>query len=71
MKAAVCSRYGSPEVVQIGDVEKPVPRDNEVLIKVRAASVNRLDLASMRGAPYVVRMLGGRLRNPKDKRFGR
>jgi NADPH:quinone reductase-like Zn-dependent oxidoreductase len=43
MKAAVCSRYVSPEVVQIKDVEKPVPRDNEVLIEDRPASVNPLD----------------------------
>ena len=43
MKAAVYARYGSLDVVQIMDVEKPVPKDNEVLIKVRAASVNPLD----------------------------
>jgi NADPH:quinone reductase-like Zn-dependent oxidoreductase len=39
MKAAVYTRYGPPDVVQITDVEKPVPKDNEVLIEVRAASV--------------------------------
>jgi NADPH:quinone reductase and related Zn-dependent oxidoreductases len=43
MKAAVYSRYGPPDVVHITDVEQPVPRDNEVLIQVRAASVNPLD----------------------------
>jgi NADPH:quinone reductase-like Zn-dependent oxidoreductase len=44
MKAAVYTRYGSPDVVvQFEDVEKPVPKDNEVLLKVRAASVNPLD----------------------------
>jgi NADPH:quinone reductase-like Zn-dependent oxidoreductase len=43
MKAAVYTRYGSPDVVQITDVEKPVPKDDEVLIKVRAASVNPAD----------------------------
>ena len=42
MKAAVYSRYGPPDVVQIQDVEKPVPKDNEILIDVRAASVNPL-----------------------------
>jgi len=47
MKAAVYSRYGPPDVLQIKDVEMPVPTDKEVLIKVRAASVpaNRFNLA--------------------------
>jgi NADPH:quinone reductase-like Zn-dependent oxidoreductase len=49
MKAAVSTRYGSPDVVQIKNVAKPVPRDNEVLIKVRAASVNPLDDGFMKG----------------------
>jgi NADPH:quinone reductase-like Zn-dependent oxidoreductase len=69
MKAAVCSRYGPPDVIQIREIEKPVPRDNEVLIKVRAASANPLDLTAMRGTPYVVRVIGG-LRKPKDTRLG-
>ena len=69
MKAAVCSRYGPPEVVQIRDVEKPIPKDNEVLIEVRAASVNPLDGGSMKGRPYVVRIMTG-LRKPKITRPG-
>lgn len=69
MKAAVYHRYGSPDVVQIEDVEKPVPKDDEILIKVRAASVNPLDWHGMRGSPYVMRMMGG-LREPKDRRLG-
>jgi NADPH:quinone reductase-like Zn-dependent oxidoreductase len=69
MKAAVLRTYGSPDVIQIKDVEKPVPKDDEVLIKVRAASVNPLDRTMMRGMPYLVRMAGG-LRNPKDTRLG-
>jgi NADPH:quinone reductase-like Zn-dependent oxidoreductase len=69
MKAAVYSGYGPPDVVQITDVEKPVPKDNEVLIKVRAASVNPLDWHFMRGTPYFLRMMAG-LRKPKDKRLG-
>ena len=71
MKAAVCSRYGPPHVVQISDVEKPAPRDNEVLIKVRAASLNPLDWHVMRGKPYILRIMGGGLRGPKDTRLGR
>lgn len=69
MKAAVYSRYGPPDVVQIKEVEKPVPKDNEVLIKVHAASVNPLDWHFMRGTPYFVRIPAG-LRKPKDTRLG-
>jgi NADPH:quinone reductase-like Zn-dependent oxidoreductase len=69
MKAAVYSRYGSPDVVQIRDVEKVVPKDYEVLIKVRAASVNPLDWHFMRGTPYFLRIRAG-LRKPKDIRLG-
>lgn len=57
MKAAVYTRYGPPDVVQIKDVEKPVPKDGEVLIKVRAAAVNPADWRLMRGVPPVLRML--------------
>ena len=70
MKAAVYSQYGPPDVVQIRDVEKPVPKDNEVLIKVRAASVNPYDWHFMRGEPYPVRIAAGGLRKPKDTRLG-
>lgn len=69
MRAAVYARYGPPEVVQITDVEKPVPNDDEVLIKVRAASVNPYDWHFMRGTPYPIRIAAG-LRNPKDNRLG-
>jgi NADPH:quinone reductase-like Zn-dependent oxidoreductase len=51
MKAALYTTYGPPDVVQIDDVEKPVPKDNEVLIKIRAASVNPLDGGLMKGKP--------------------
>jgi len=64
MKAAIYTRYGPPDVVQITDLEKPVPKDNEVLIKVRAASLNALDWRLMRGTPYVGRLAFG-LRKPK------
>lgn len=70
MKAAIYTRYGSPNVIQIGDVEKPAPKDNEVLIKVRAASVNPYDWHFMRGEPYAVRIAAGGLRKPKDPRLG-
>ncbi len=67
MKAAVYTRYGPPlDVLQIKDVEKPVPKDNEVLIRVRAASVNPLDGGSMKGGG---RIANG-LRKPKITRLG-
>jgi NADPH:quinone reductase-like Zn-dependent oxidoreductase len=69
MKAAVYTRYGPPDVVQVTDVEKPVPKDNEVLIKVRAASLNPLDWHFMRGTPYAVRIIAG-LRKPKFSGLG-
>ena len=69
MKAAVYTRYGPPEVVQVTEVEKPVPKDNEVLIRVRAASLNPLDWHFMRGTPYAVRIIAG-LRKPKFPGLG-
>jgi NADPH:quinone reductase-like Zn-dependent oxidoreductase len=68
MKAAY-TRYGPPDVIEVSDLDKPVPRDNEVLIKVRAASVNPLDWKTMTGGPYIVRLLLG-LRKPKIKQLG-
>ena len=68
MKAAIRSRYGPPDVVQIGDIEKPVPKDNEILIKVRAAAMNPLDLFHLRGAP-VLRAIPG-MRKPKREVLG-
>ena len=56
MKAAIYTRYGPPDVVQITDAEKPSPKDSEVLIRVHAASVNPLDWHFMRGTPYLVRI---------------
>ena len=69
MKAAIYTRYGSPDVVEIAEVEKPVPKDDEVLIKVRAASVNPYDWHFMRGLPYPLRIVAG-LRKPKNRRLG-
>jgi NADPH:quinone reductase-like Zn-dependent oxidoreductase len=67
MKAITHCEYGGPEVLQIEEIEKPVPNDNQVLVKVRTASVNPLDL-TIRG-PLVIRPLLG-LRKPKDTRLG-
>ncbi len=69
MKAIVYHRYGSPDVLQWEEIEKPTPGDNEVLLRVRAASVNPLDWHFMRGMPYVVRIPAG-LRKPKVTGLG-
>ncbi|MGD1008896.1 MAG: NAD(P)-dependent alcohol dehydrogenase [Candidatus Aminicenantales bacterium] len=69
MKAIVYSNYGSPDVLKCEEIEKPTAGDDEVLIKVRAASVNPLDWHFMRGTPYIVRIMAG-LRKPKVTRLG-
>ena len=68
MKAVVRTRYGPPDLLQFTDVEKPAPKDSEVLIRLYAASVNPLDLFAMRGAP-LVRLIPG-LRTPKPQVLG-
>ena len=69
MKAATYARYGPPDVVRIADVEKPAPKDNEVLLKVCAASVNPYDWHFLRGTPYFVRLSTG-LGKPKNTQLG-
>ena len=64
MKAIVCRRYGSPDVLRLEEVETPVPREDEVLIAVRAASVNAADCHLMRGEPFIMRLSLG-LRGPR------
>jgi NADPH:quinone reductase-like Zn-dependent oxidoreductase len=64
MKAIVQARYGSPDVLQLKEVDKPVPGDDEVLVHVRAAAVNIGDWHLLRGIPYVMR-LGLGLRKPR------
>jgi NADPH:quinone reductase-like Zn-dependent oxidoreductase len=70
MKAVVYTDYGPPDVLQIRDIKKPVPNDDQVLVKIRAASVNPYDWHFIRGTPYVMRMMIGGLRKPKDPRVG-
>ena len=69
MKAIVYTQYGSPDVLQLKEIEKPTPKDDEVLIKVMAASANPLDWHMMRGEPFLVRLDGG-LRKPKHTQLG-
>ena len=67
MKAITHCEYGDPDVLKVEEVEKPVPNDNQLLVKVRAAAVNPLDL-TIRGT-FLLRPLSG-LRKPKDTRLG-
>ena len=68
MKAIVYTEYGLPDVLQLKEVERPTPKDNEVLIKVHAVSVNASDWESLRGRPLYAR-LGG-LRKPRKRILG-
>jgi NADPH:quinone reductase-like Zn-dependent oxidoreductase len=69
MKAIVYREYGSPDVLKCEEIEKPVPRDDEVLIKVRAASVNPIDWRLMKGEPRIMRLFLG-LTKPRLGRPG-
>jgi NADPH:quinone reductase-like Zn-dependent oxidoreductase len=64
MKAAVHTRYGPPDVVRIEEVDRPVPADHEVLVRVHAATVNRTDCGFRAATPWIVRFFGG-LTKPK------
>jgi NADPH:quinone reductase-like Zn-dependent oxidoreductase len=70
MKAIVYTKYGSPDVLQLKDVEKPIPKDDEVLIKIYAASVNAYDWHFLTADIFLVRLMGGGLLKPKDSRLG-
>ena len=59
MKAIVYRCYGSPDVLEFEDVQKPTPADDEVLVKIHAAAVNPLDWHFMRGSPYIMRLMSG------------
>lgn len=69
MQAIVFPEYGSPDVLQLKEVDKPTPNDDQVLVKIIAAAANPLDWHRMRGAPFLVRLTDG-LRKPKNPRLG-
>jgi NADPH:quinone reductase-like Zn-dependent oxidoreductase len=70
MKAIICPRYGSPDVLQLREVEKPTPQPNEVLIQIHAASINSRDLRMLRAKPIFMRLMPGGLFRPKNKILG-
>lgn len=70
MKAITQYRYGGPETLQFEDIDKPTPMDEEVLIEVKAASLNIADWHMMTGTPYMVRLMGGGFRKPKKPVIG-
>ena len=69
MKAIVYCDYGLANL-KFTEIEKPIPNDDQVLVRVRAASVNPYDWHFIEGTPYIVRLLGVGLRKPKDTRVG-
>jgi NADPH:quinone reductase-like Zn-dependent oxidoreductase len=70
MKAIICTKYGSPDVLQLEEVEKPAPKDDEVLIKIHAASINSRDWRMMRANPFFIRLMPGGFLRPKNKILG-
>ena len=70
MKAIMRQVYGSPDVLKLEEIEKPIPKANEILLKVVATSVNRMDSHSLRGTPFMARIVLGGLRKPKTKILG-
>jgi NADPH:quinone reductase-like Zn-dependent oxidoreductase len=69
MKAILCTKYGSPDVLQLQEVAKPAPQDDEVLIRIHAASINSRDWRYMRANPFFIRLMGGFLQ-PKNNILG-
>ena len=70
MKAVVRDSYGSPDVLELREIEKPIPKDDEILMKVHAASVNRADSHGLRGTPFIARIILGGIIKPKVKILG-
>ena len=70
MKAIVCPKYGSPDVLQLQEVAKPAPEDDDVLIRIHAASINSRDWRFMRANPFFIRLAPGGLLQPKNRILG-
>jgi len=70
MKAIVCRDYGSPDVLRLEELDRPIPNDDQVLVRVLAASVNPLDWHYMEGLPYIGRLAAFGLLQPNVTRLG-
>ena len=70
MKAVLYNKYGPPDVIRIEDVDNPIPTDDEVLIKIHAASVNAYDWHFLTADIFLIRFMGGGLLKPRDPRLG-
>ncbi len=67
MKAIVCTKYGSPVVLQLREVVEPAPQEDEVLIQIHAASLNSRDLRMLRANPFFMRLMSGGFFRPKKQ----
>jgi NADPH:quinone reductase-like Zn-dependent oxidoreductase len=70
MKAILCPKYGSPDVLQLQEVAKPAPQDDEVMNEIYAASINARDWRLMRANPLFIRLTPGGFLQPKNKILG-
>ena len=70
MKAILYTSYGPPEVLQLQEIDKPSPNENEVLVKVYASSINAIEWRRFTMPRALVRIFGGGIREPKDKSIG-
>ncbi len=70
MKAVLFTQYGPPDLLRLEEVEKPTPKENQVLVRVHAASINAGDYRVMRANPFFIRLMGGGLLRPRDPRLG-
>jgi NADPH:quinone reductase-like Zn-dependent oxidoreductase len=70
MKAIVYTKFGSPDVLHLEEVEKPIPKDNQILLKVHAASANAYDWRHLRADPFMIRFMGAGLLKPKHRILG-
>ena len=70
MKAIVYTKFGPPDVLQLKEVEKPIPKEDEILIKVHVASANAYDWRHLRADPFLIRLMGAGFLKPKHKILG-
>jgi NADPH:quinone reductase-like Zn-dependent oxidoreductase len=70
MKAVVYYKYGSADVLQIAEIEEPTPKENQVLIKVHASSINAMEWRMVKADPFFIRLMAGGLLKPSNPRLG-